>query len=313
MLLLLSKSFRKLLFLAAVGLIGFGLVAPSDGPGAAHAQTRDTRKLGKNEIPPPPEDFNELSMEVAALRTLHLLKAGPAQLRAGELYGRKAGMEPRKRAKADVSPRYRQLLTELRDAFVAGQGDRVEEVSEQLEELAKKEDPDLDDEIEVTQTARENAERWIRSFDAITVIRYLAAYGKDFPSPRQLLIQTMRLDGKGRKPSPEEWKRIRADVTREVTYMLSGINLEGGKQKKKAQEVAELLDRGYALSDEELKKQATRLRGAINRLTIQQPTDIIKHVIELDLAELLSNPRLRPAVEARLKYLAAEAKLQAKG
>jgi hypothetical protein len=31
--------------------------------------------------------------------------------------------------------------------------------------------------------------------------------------------------------------------------------------------------------------------------------DVIKHVIEQDLAEMISNPRLLPAVEARLQYL----------
>ncbi len=56
----------------------------------------------------------------------------------------------------------------------------------------------------------------------------------------------------------------------------------------------------------ELRKAA---RGIIDNLG---PTELIKNVIEKDVAEWLSNPRLIPAVEARLKYLAAKEKKQRK-
>jgi hypothetical protein len=304
------KSLRTARFLGAVGLIGFGLVASPDGPVAAYAQPKAPKRLGKFEIPPPPDDVNELSMDVAALRALYLLKASPEQLHNGVRLGREAAMPPRKREKAEVSPKYRQLLLDLRSAFIAGQEDDIEELSEELEALTKKEEPDLDDEIEVTQKAREQAPRWLGYFDTKPVVQYLAAYGKDFPSPRRLLIQTLRLDGKGKKPRPEEWKEIRAFVIREVSWMRGGINPDKGKAKLTAQAVAQILDRGYALSDEELKDPKTKasLMGDINTWTFMPPTEIIEHVIEQDLAELMSNPRFLRAAQARERYLAREAK-----
>jgi hypothetical protein len=310
MLRLFLKSFRAALFLFAVGLIGFDPFGPPDGPIAARAQPKAPKRLGKYEIPPPPDDVNDLNMEVAALRALYLLKVGPDQVHNGLRLGREAAMPARQREKVEVSPKYRQLLLDLRSAFIAGQEEEIEELSEQLEELTKKEEPDFDDEIEVTQKAREQAPRWLGYFDSKPLVQYLAAYGKDFPSPRRLLVQTLRLDGKSKKPSPEEWKEIRAHVIREVSWMRGGINPVKGKTKETAEAVAKILDRGYALSDEELKdpKAKASLMGDIKTWTFMAPTDIIEHVIEQDLAELMSNPRFVRAAQARERYLAKEAK-----
>ena len=69
--------------------------------------------------------------------------------------------------------------------------------------------------------------------------------------------------------------------------------------------MAKLLDRAYALDDVQLKKQRSELNEELAGIkNLAGPTDILKHGIEQDLAELLSNPRLLPAVQARQKFLA---------
>ena len=139
------------------------------------------------------------------------------------------------------------------------------------------------------------------------VVQYLAAYGKDFPSPRKLLYDTLRLEGKTKKPTPEQWKEIRSFVIKEVSWMIGGLDRE--EQQKIGKQVAALLDRAYKLSDEEVKKQKKDLNSELSKIKNKVgPTDVLKHVIEQDLAEMLSNPRMLPAVEARLKYLKAEKK-----
>jgi hypothetical protein len=46
------------------------------------------------------------------------------------------------------------------------------------------------------------------------------------------------------------------------------------------------------------------LRAEINNICNPQgPTDVIKHVLERDFAELFSNPRLGPAIKAREEYI----------
>jgi hypothetical protein len=309
-------EFRQtMLWIGAAGLIGFGLVAVlGNGPSAVLAQTKEeAKKPASIPISPPPADFNDLSMEVAALRTLYLLKAAPDQTgdRPANFGSIKANAKDcaqarRQRQEADVSKNYRKVLTELRAAFIANQEDRINELSDQLEELTKEEQPTLDDAVEITDQARKNAPQCLRAFDANRVAGYIAAYGKDFPDPYFLMYKAARADRKGKKQSPEQWKETRAFVIKEVSWQVGGLDVK--KQEKIGEQVANVLDRAYALSDDEIRKEFARpgvgLRGELAAIISPLgPTDIIKHVVEQDFAELLSNPRLLPAIAAREEYL----------
>lgn len=292
---------RTVLLLGALGFLG--LVFPS---AAARAQPpTDQKAAAKIDVGPPPADINDLSMEVAALRTLYLLRADARQLRGMKTHAEHIGAQDvRKRQEADVSANYRKVLTDLRAAFIAGEDDRILELSDQLDELTKEEQPELDDDVHISDAARQQAQRSILYYEPNKIVHYLAAYGKDFPEPRVLLFRAIGIDGKkAKKPDPEEWKAIRDFTIREVSWLVGGLDPK--KQQPIADDVAKLLDRAYALSPEELKKQKVPLREEAQRIQNEAaPTDILKHVIELDLAQLLSNPRLIPAVDARLKYLA---------
>jgi len=307
--------------LGTLGLVGFGLASGITLP--ARAQTKaDNKPAAKISVSPPPADVNDLSMEVAALRTLYLLKAGPDQLGERRLahmaqagwypsvtaHAKGCAQPPRPRQPAKVSKNYLKVLTELRAAFIVNQETRVNELSDQLEEVTKAEQPELDDTVEITDEARkrEHSTWQLNILDANRIAMYIAAYGKDFPDPYFLIYKTIRADGKGTKPTPEQWKETRAFVIREVSWQVGGLDLK--EQKKIGEQVAKLLDRAYPLSNEELKKEFIRygvgLRGELNNITNQTgPTDILKHVLEQDIAELQSNPRLLPAIEARQQYL----------
>jgi hypothetical protein len=313
---------RPVLWLGVAGLLAFGLISvPWNSPFVVGAPTKEeAAKPSAITISPPPADINDLSMEVAALRTLYLLKASPdqtggrpANLGSIKAHSKDCAQAPRQRQVAEVSKNYRKVLTDLRAAFIAGQDERINELSDQLEELTKEEQPDLDDAIEITDLARKNGPLCLRSFDAGRIAEYIAAYGKDFPDPFFLMFKTARADGKGKKEPPELWKETRAFVIKEVSWQVAGLDLK--KQEKIGEQVASVLDRAYALSDDEVRKQFAQagkgLRGEIGYIAGQGggPTDIIKHVVEQDFAELLSNPRLLPAIRAREDYLkkAAEA------
>jgi hypothetical protein len=303
----LTPAQLALLFAAMVAI---GRMAGT-GADAVAQEKGDAKSPAKGEISAPPADINDLSMEVAALRTLYLLKAGPdqtidrpSQYGGVKFHGKDCAQKPRQREKADVSANYRKVLTDLRAAFIAGNADRINELSDQLEELAKEEQPDLDDTVELTDQARKNAPPLLKDyFAANQVASYVAAYGKDFPDSYGLMYKTIR----GKKPTPEQWKEVRAFVIREVSWQIGGLDLE--RQKAIGDQVAEVLDRAYPLSAEELDKEFRRpnlgMRGALAKITRQGggPTDYIKRVVEQDLAEMLSNPRLLPAIESRERYL----------
>jgi hypothetical protein len=305
--------------LGALGLAGLGLfsgpVIEQTAPVARADQDKKSRP--KFNVSPPPDDLNDLSMEVAALRTMYLLKASPDQ--APDLPDRNqfngiahlaknpkpTAEPPRDRNEAKASKNFRKVLADLRAAFIVNHERRIRELSDQLEEVTKDEQPELDDGIEITEAARNNVHRLLLYFDANRTVPYLAAYGKEFPDPFMLILRSIGADPKSSKPSVDDWPQVREFVIKEVSWQVGGLNPK--KQEQIRAQVAEFLDMAGKLSDAELKKGGRpggKLKGPIGKIVnVADCTDIIRNVLQQDLAELLSNPRLLPAWNARRDYL----------
>jgi hypothetical protein len=306
-----SKILNRRRLLETLSAIGIGLFSSAGaGTSSARAQTPNARPApAKIPVTPPPADVNDLSMEVNALRTMYILRprglSQPTEPKVTR-WSKDCAQRPRKRTEAKVSKNYRQVLIELRAAFIVGQENRINELSDQLEELATDEQPQLDDAIEITDQARKSAHGLVNFFDPPQLAAYIAAYGKDFPEPYQFLAKIIgchQIIVREVKPGAEEWKELRYFAIREVSWQIGGLNLN--QQAKIGEQVAKLLDRAYPLSADELKKQYGSLRGEIGRINSQSggTMNIINNVIEQDLAELVSNPRCLPAIAAREQYL----------
>ena len=112
---------------------------------------------------------------------------------------------PRDRSEAKVSKNYHKVLADLRAAFIVNNEARIRELSDQLEEITKDEQPELDDAIEITEPARKNTHRLLLYFDANRTVPYLAAYGKEFPDPFMLILSSIGSAANSKKPSADEW------------------------------------------------------------------------------------------------------------
>jgi hypothetical protein len=321
------KYHRAILMCTAVGLLiyaassgfgGFFATATAQTKESTPAKAKDEAKAAPQaaaalKLIPPPADVNELSMEVAALRTLYLLKAGPDQ---NEEYNSYDGIKnflkdkeipqpPRDRL-AKVSKNYLKVLTDLREAFITNNEDRISELSDQIEELTSSESPELDDAIDLTPKSRGAAIGFLRGYmDARRIATYISAYGKEFPDPKGLILKNTR-DTLGVWPPKAVWKDTRDFVAKEVGFAYAGLNEK--LQEEIAVKVGELLDRAYGMTPAQLLKEfstpSSGLRSQLNGICNPYgPTDVIKHVLERDVAELLSNPRLGAAIKARVEYL----------
>jgi hypothetical protein len=314
-----SIFFERRRLLGALGLAGLGVISGSlveeTAPRTAAAQDKKSRP--KFQVSPPPEDVNDLSMEVAALRTMYLLKASPdedlpdrnqfnalAFLSQGQ---KPTAQPPRDRSEAKVSKNYRKVLADLRAAFIVNNEGRIRELSDQLEEITKDEQPELDDAVEITEPARKSTHRLLLYFDANRTVPYLAAYGKEFPDPFMLMLSSIGSAANSKKPSADEWPEVRSFVIKEVSWQVGGLNLK--KQQQIGEQVAEFLDMAHKLGEEELKKggmPSGKLKAPIGKIVnVADCADIIRNVLQQDLAELLSNPRLPAARKARKEYLGA--------
>jgi hypothetical protein len=346
-----NRLFKAILWLGSFGMLGVGIglgmsihtsaVDPS-------VNTGDTQAPDKNvahamDITPPPADINDLSLEVAALRTLYLLYSWPDHTNGSwkyhtngpwyyiQQYAQKSPPEkPKSMKPAVVSDKYKKVLTELRAAYIAGQDDRIIDLTEQLDELAEDEDVDIVDSVEQTPNGRKNALLMTPRLTPECVVNYLNSYGKEFPSPYNMIGKVIIEREPGQKISAE----TREFVVKEVGWALAGFHKDAkdtkDKKDKKPGEihdkaaeiekrVGDILDKASVMSPEEARKAWSMLpvKGALREEYDNMKNDVfgkdkhlhptcfqlLEHLMQQDMADLFSNPRLLPAIEARVAYL----------
>jgi hypothetical protein len=344
-----SRFFQSVVWLGSFGMLGLGIglgmsghsraLEPAESAGGGHQPAKaPPAGGGVIEIPPPPADVIELSMEVAALRTLYLLNVWPDHNNGSWKYhtnppfvpilelAKKYPPEPptKKRAPAVVSDAYKNALIELRAAYIRGQDDRIIDLTDQLEELAEDDDNfALDDTVEITPHGRHNA--WERA-PALTpecIVNYLNSYGKEFPSPVNMLGRAM-MERDGAKISDETVKLVSKEVAAAAAGFPKPVVEEDKKTKAKKlvehpgkapeleQKLTKLLEKASGMSVEEC-KTGWKLGGPLRKewdLIVKETLKnqyssfhIIENMMRQDLAELFSNPRLIPAIKAREDYL----------
>lgn len=247
------------------------------------------------------EDVNQVSMEVAALRTLQKLQPSATQLKALAALVKPTFVKPGKRDAAKAGPRYRANLLRLRTALVNDVEADIKTSLAKVEDL--EEDQELDDGIEITRPAALQAVDAVRLFTPQQVLSYLSTYEEDLPDPVAILLDALE---EGQDEDAEDWKDTRDEAADEAAWLLGGLF---NKQANGIREAAkEWLDKKHALKGEALEKQ----RDALSEELLKEfgrktsPLNVLRHVMLHDMAELLSNPRLPAAVEARLKNLEAE-------
>lgn len=251
--------------------------------------------------PPTKVDLNQVNLETAALQEFYQLQLTEEQLQLlARLARETAPAKPRNRPAAKASEAYRKTLLELRDALARDDADAVEEVSEKLAKLYDAEPPTLDDGIDLTDAARRRVPELLRSLSPRQVADYLGYLDEEeLDDPVELALATLE---DAVRCTPEEWKNLRDTVAEEIGWKVAGLDAAAGA--KLAERVAAFLDRAHRLKEAELQKGRSELEKSL-RLILGpvSPFDILRHVVEHRLAELLSNPQLSAAIERRLQNI----------
>src|SRR5260370_35450936 len=98
----------------------------------------------------------------------------------------------------------------------------------------------------------------------------------------------------------DDWKDRRDDLAEELGILLGGVDEKKAKRVNDA--VVALVDTAKGLSDDDFKAKQADLEKEAEKLVGEVgPERVLRNRVERTLAELLSNPRLGPALEARLK------------
>jgi hypothetical protein len=300
-----SIGFAVVLVLSLVSFTACGKVhpAPRTADSTSSASEPNTPAPGANKPAANPKsgkevipDLNPLNLEVTALEMLSQFKMTRPQLErlaklAPVTSGKSSVPRPRK-----VSDDYKKVLKDLREALLDNNEVRISDLSAALDELREKESPDFD-EVEITDAARRNTAEVLRSLSARQVVGYLTDFADEFPDPREKLTDAFE---QIRKLPVKEWEALRDEVAGQVGWLMAGLDTTA--ENRVHDRVSELLNRVHRQKDEEYTSQRAELDRAVQSIVGDVgPTKVVDHFVERSLAELLSNPCLSKAIEARLK------------
>ena len=100
-------------------------------------------------------DVHGLMLQVNALQSLHDLELTAEQLAALAKLAESTAQKAKPGKAVTVSPAYRTALTQLRDALIKGDDDKIEQCRTKFDDIADKELADIDDHIDITGAARQ--------------------------------------------------------------------------------------------------------------------------------------------------------------
>jgi hypothetical protein len=239
----------------------------------------------------------DIALEVQALRTLYLLRVTPEQIKSLQKLAKEVATPDRKRASPNVSDDYRRVLVSLREALAADSEDKVNELEDRLIEATEAEEPELDDAVRVTAKARRRVPEVFRLLRPPQLASYFGSAAEEIGDPQERLVAAL---DQIRSAEEEEWGQTRDELAEDLGWLLGGLDSEQNKAVR-AQVVA-LLDKARELTPAEFKKQRADLVKEARAVGADvAATDVLRHGVERALAQLLSNPRLAEALQARLK------------
>jgi hypothetical protein len=242
--------------------------------------------------------LSRLSQEIGALQTLYDLSVTLEQLKALRKLGEETAAKPAGRPEEQASKEVRKVMTELRAALIdAKNHERIEELTQELEKRIQGEEPKFDDDYEVTDGAVEKTPEALRLLTPAQVAAFVGYYADAIVDPRELLRAAL---SNVRTMPADEWKEYRDGVAAETSSLLGGIDAE--KVQQLSDEIVQWLIIVRSLSDKEFKDPLVEQEKKIDEIIGKVgPTDVLRHFMEQTIAELLSNPRLLAAIDARLK------------
>lgn len=249
-------------------------------------------------LPPAPRSLVALSREVEALRTLYALRLTRGQLEHLRELAPETVARPPADDTVEVSAALRKTLGELREALArADDDDRIGKLYDRYDELLSDEDAPLEGPVEYTEEAAEQAPSVLDMLTPAQVAGYLGGIADEVADPRQVVLEAL---AKARGVPAAEWAEARDAVASQVSRLAAG--LDDDKARRIHDQVAQLLIVARGLREEEFKRERSSLeQKGLQIVTDAGPAEVLRHVMEEALAELLSNPRLPAALNARLR------------
>jgi hypothetical protein len=238
----------------------------------------------------------KLEYQVAALETLQQFDLSPDQLRAIQKLA--SSVKPAKVADhVKISDEYRNALSEYRKALLTGDEDKIADAEDKVSDIRDKDENATEPDIDATESAREAAPKLLAILHPSQVASYISEHSDDVPDPVQTMIDALD-EGEGK--TGDDYASIKSEAADQVAVLLAGIDPKA--QEPIAKKVSDWIDSNHKLSADELKNKRQSLEASAKEIVKQpDPIECLRHWLERDLADLLSNPELSESLSSRLK------------
>lgn len=222
--------------------------------------------------------LNDLQLTADQLAALHdLVSDTPATIDA---------------APARVDADYKAALKEVRDALLSHDQDRIDQAQDKLGALAEKQDPDSEPDFENTAAAKAKAPDFLKTLKPSQIAHYIAQNADDMQDPGETLVDALH---QSRTLSDDDFANLREDTAEEIGLLGNGTNPARGSGI--VQKVVRFLNRVRKLSPQEYDAQKSSLEDEARKLVEMDPISCLRHWMEGELADLLSNPQLQTAIK----------------
>lgn len=252
--------------------------------------------FGARAATPKAKEAENLELQVAALNKLHELELTGEQLAALEKVAAQVTADKSAAARKIGAP-YSAALTAVRDAMLEGDEAKIVEAEDKLDELRESKNIDPQEEVEITDSARKQAPAALNVLTATQIAGYLAQHSDDVPDALQTMMDAI---DESRGMADADYMALRTEAVSQVGLLVGGLTVAA--QEAIAKRVGEWLDRARAMNEADIKSKHAQLEASAKQIIGKaDPMQQLRHWLEREMADLLSNPELVPMISARRK------------
>lgn len=317
---------RLIVFTAAISIAGAQAFAanPKKVPkDPAKEPAKETAKpVAKGLVGPKlPADLNLASMRVKALDELYELDLSTEQLKAFRAAASGAA-SPKVNSPAKGAEKLAPTLQEFQGALLERKDDKqIDELRNKIADLVDDDDVQLDDDVQISASARAKAADTLKQLTASQLAAFLAAHADEVGDPVEMMIgatsqlhlirasSSTESDAKPDRAaasesapdSPSDAADLVQDTSLEVGELVAG--LDDTKAKSIASAVAKWINSNSSMKEDEFsEKRKSLVESARTIVGNIHPMRVLDNWLERRLASLLSNPQLPDAIDAILQF-----------
>jgi hypothetical protein len=191
-----------------------------------------------------------------------------------------------------ITDDYKSALKGVREALIGGDSDKIDSAEDKMDDLEDKQDADSSPDVKQSDAAKTKAETFLKTLTMKQVADYISQNADDVDDPAELILDAVH---QSRGMSEQDFVGLRDDTAQELGTLAAGVNPT--KTPLIIGNVTRLLTRVHSLSDEKYKSDQSSIEDEARKLVAGvDPVNWLRHWMEDELADLLSNPQLVQAI-----------------